>query len=70
MANTITITAKTGPAMQTTSTVFTNVTDLHFDLAANVVFFTSDGLIKQYELTGSNTITITATAFVYTMSIT
>ena len=66
-----TITAKTGPGIQATAAVITNVTGINFDLNAGVLFISIDGTPspQQFELTGSNTITLTASGGVYTLTV-
>lgn len=65
-----TITLKTGPAIQNTAVVFSQVSKLEFGIGGRVLTFVSDGRIRTYELSGANTITITAVAGLYTISIT
>ena len=69
MANTATITAKTGPDIQATAVVLTGVTQIEFDLAAGILQVTHDSKYKQFALTGSNTITLTASAGAYTLTV-
>lgn len=66
-----TITAYSGPGKLNTATVITNVNGINFDLAAGVLFVSSSDFPspKQFELTGSNTITLTASAGVYTLTV-
>ncbi len=69
MANVATITAKTGPAIQATAQVITGVTQIEFDLAAGILQVTHDSKYSQFALTGSNTITLTASAGAYTLTV-
>ena len=69
--STATITAKTGPGIQATALVLTDVTGINFDLNAGILFVNQGGndVISQFALTGSNTITLTASGGVYTLTV-
>jgi hypothetical protein len=69
MANSATVTAKTGPAIQATALSLTGVTGINFDLSAGVVFINQGSKVNQFQLTGSNTITLTASGSAYTLTI-
>lgn len=69
MSNTATVTAKTGPAIQDTAIVLTNVTQIIYNFAAMVVQITSNGLIKDYDLTGVTTITTSISGSSFTVTI-
>jgi len=69
--STATVTAKTGPDIQATALVITDVVDIDFQLLAEVLQITkSNGQVKQFALSGSNTITLTASGGTYTLTIT
>ncbi len=72
MANTATITAYSGPGIAATAIVLTDVTQINFDLDAGVLFVNQGGneKVNQFELTGSNTITLTASGGSYTLTVT
>lgn len=57
----ITVTAKAGPAIQATAQVFTNVTDIFFDYAHELLRFTASGVIKEFDFASVTTITMTLT---------
>jgi hypothetical protein len=61
MANTVTITAKDGPAVQSTAVLITNVTSILYDWFHNTVSIFTSGPLSPYvyELTGVATITTT-----------
>lgn len=70
-SGTATITAKTGPAQQATAVVITDLIDFDFQIREGVLLLTnSSGKVRQFQLTGSNTITLTATSGVYALTIT
>ena len=70
MPATATVTAKTGPGIQATAIVLTRITNIQFDLAAGVLFLSNgNGQVDQFELTGSNTITLTASGGNYTLAV-
>lgn len=60
---TATVTAKTGPAVQATALPLTGVTQILYDLDHNVLYVTQGGQrpIKEFELTGVTTASITIT---------
>ena len=66
-----TVTAKTGPGIQATAVVITDVVGINFDLNAGVLFISIVGTPspQQFQLTGSNTITLTASGGVYTLTV-
>lgn len=71
MASQLTVTAKTGPAVQNTALVLSDVTNINFDLVGRVVqvFQNSTGKIKEYDLVGVTTVTFTISGSSYTMVI-
>jgi hypothetical protein len=71
MPSTATITAYSGPGKLSTATVFQNVIGINFDLAAGMLFIstTDQPSPKQFELTGDNTITLTASGGNYTLTV-
>ena len=58
-----TITAKSGPAVQNTAAPLANVSLVTYDVARNVLFVTQSNpaAIKEFDLTGVTTATITIT---------
>lgn len=66
-----TVTAYSGPGRLSTAAVITNVTGIQFDCVREVLFVETSvqPSPKQFELTGSNTITLTASAGNYTLTI-
>lgn len=66
-----TVTAYAGPGLLNTAVVIPNVTGINFDINAGILFIsTSDEPSpKQYELTGSNTITLTVSGGNYTLTV-
>lgn len=71
MPSSATVTAYSGPGKLNTATVIPNVTGINFDINAGVLFiYTSDSPSPlQYELTGNNTITLTASGGNYTLTV-
>lgn len=70
MANQVTVTAKTGPAVQATATVLTNVNNMNFDLKGMVVQVFREGKqYKEFDLYGVTTVTFTISGSTYTMVI-
>lgn len=64
-----TITAKVGPAQQLTAGVFTNVTEANFFMTGEILRIMTNGRLLDFELTGSNTITLTASGGTYTLTV-
>lgn len=57
---TATVTAKTGPAIQNTNLALSGVTLVTYDVARNMLFVTiTGGVVKEFELQGVTTATIT-----------
>lgn len=69
MADTATVTGVVGAAVTLTAGVFTNVTSITFDTVKNILRLVCDQGIIYVALTGSNTITITASSGSYTLSV-
>lgn len=71
MPNQITVTAKSGPAIQSTAQVIPNVTSVNFDINRRVLFVAvSDPQgNREFDLTGVTTATITIAASGYTLAI-
>lgn len=69
MPSTATVTAKTGPAIQDTAIVLTNVSSFNADIASQVLTVVSNGLIKTYDLNGVTTFTVSISSGVYTITI-
>lgn len=67
MPNQLTVTAKTGPAIQSTAQVLLAVSDIKYDFVRQVVTVTSNGVAKEYDLTGVTTLTLTLSAGNYTL---
>ena len=70
MADSATLTLVTGPAVTMTAGVINDVNRIDFNVAGEVLFVTSGSTIKQFALSGSNTITLTASGGNYTLTIT
>lgn len=76
MVGVVTITAKTGPDIQVTSKVISNVATLLWDLTRGVLFITTNeepagsAPQQEYSLTGVATVTctISGTTFTWTIS--
>lgn len=68
MASKVTVTAKTGPAVQNTALVLNNLTDIRFDLANLMLYVTQEGggPIHEYSLTGVTTVTCNISGRDYT----
>lgn len=69
MPSSATVTAKTGPNVTNTAIVLTNVTRLNYDISGLVLFITSNGVIKQYDLSGVTTVTTTISGTTFTVTI-
>ena len=70
MASSVTITADTGPAVQNTSIVLSDVKAVHFDLVARALQVNqSAGVIKEYDLVGVTTVTFSISGADYTITI-
>ena len=54
-----TVTAKTGPAIQVTAGVFTNVDFINFDISGQILTFRSNGVLKYFDLGAATTVTTT-----------
>lgn len=66
----VTVTAKTGPALQVTSKVINDVADVNFDLARSVLSITNNsGIIQTFDLTGVATVTFTISGSTYTVAV-
>lgn len=65
-----TVTAAVGPGLEATALVIANVIDIDFDLPGEILSLTlTNGQVRQFALTGSNTITLTASGGTYTLTI-
>jgi len=71
MPSQLTVTAKTGPAVQATAIVLTDVNGISFDLNKRMVYVTRAGLAntQEYDLVGVTTITFSVSGSNYTMVI-
>ena len=69
MASTATVTGKTGAGATLTAGIFTNVTDIEFQIPDNTLRIVSSVGISYISLPGTNTITMTAVAGVYTLTV-
>jgi hypothetical protein len=69
MASTATVTGKTGAGNTLTAGVFSNVTDIDFQIPDNTLRLVSSAGISYISLSGSNTITLTASGGVYTLTV-
>jgi hypothetical protein len=70
MADQATVTLVTGPAVTMTAGVFTDVRVISFELYQEVLRLQVGAVQKEFALSGSNTITMTASGGNYTISIT
>jgi hypothetical protein len=72
MPSTATITAYSGPGKLNTATEITGVTGINFDIGAGMLFVSREAQPSplQFELTGDNTITLTASGGNYTLTLT
>jgi competence protein ComGC len=57
MPSQVTVTGKTGPAQTVTAQVLTNVTQFNLDLERDVAQVVSNGLIKEFDISATATIT-------------
>lgn len=65
-----TVTAAVGPGLDATALVITDIVDIDFNLPGEILSLTlSNGQVRQFALTGSNTITLTASGGTYTLTI-
>jgi hypothetical protein len=65
-----TVTAAVGPGLTATAIVITDIVDIDFDLPGEVLSLTlTNGQVRTFALTGSNTITLTASGGTYTLTI-
>ncbi len=65
-----TVTAQVGPGLTATAIVIQDIVEIDMDLPGEVLTLTqSNGRISTYALTGSNTITLTASGGTYTLTI-
>jgi hypothetical protein len=69
-ASQVTITAKDGPAQTVTAQVLTGVSRIDFQVKNNgIVQITADGVVKEYDIAASATLTATIASGVITMVI-
>ena len=57
MASQVTVTAKTGPGVQNTASVYTNVKSFYFNAATGVFTITQDSKTTDFQLSGVTTVT-------------
>jgi len=70
MANTATVTGKTGPGVTVTALVFTNPRQVNFDLnAQQLSVMDSIGYVSTFDLHATATITATASSGVFTFTV-
>lgn len=69
MANTATITAKIGPAVQETSVVYQNVTRLDYNLAGLSLGIYQGSIVSYIDLSGVTTITTSVSGTTFTVTI-
>ena len=69
MASTATVTGTTGAGNTLTAGVFNNVTSFEFQIPDNTLRIVSSAGISYISLSGSNTITLTASSGVYTLTV-
>jgi hypothetical protein len=70
-SGTATVTAPIGPDLDATALVLTNVVNIDFQLNRGILQITqsSPSKITDFALSGSNTITLTASAGAYTLTV-
>jgi hypothetical protein len=68
-AASMTITAKTGPGVQVTATLITNVTSFNVDVIALMLTGVANGVPFQYSLSGVTTFTVAIAGTTYTLTI-
>lgn len=70
MANSVTITAKTGPNVTNTATVFSNVTSINYDFAGLTVTVYNDNVSPHnFSLSGVTGITTAVSGTAFTVTI-
>lgn len=69
MPSQVTVTAPTGPAQTVTAAVLTNVTRVVFDIARQVAEITTNGVVKQFDINATDTITDSVVSGVHTIVI-
>jgi len=71
MPSQVTVTAKTGPAVQNTAIVLTDASRVEFDLMDRTLFVSQNGQvgIKEYDLVGVTTISCTVSGANYTWTV-
>lgn len=70
MASTVTVTAKTGPALQVTTLALQNVKSIQFDLERSVLYVKGDGPnTKEYDLSTVTTVTFSISGVNYTVTV-
>lgn len=65
----VTITATTGPGDTVTAAVFTNVSSIVFDLAANMIRLVTNGINKEFAYDAVATVTYTISGETATITI-
>ena len=63
----VTITAKTGPALQVTSLVLTEITNLNFDLANRTLSVLQGSKVQVYDLSTVTAVTFTISGQTFTV---
>lgn len=61
-SGTVTVTAKTGPALAVTAAALTNCTDVDFNLAREVLSINTNGQIREFDFAVVATVTFTLAA--------
>lgn len=65
-----TVTAQIGPGLTATAVVIRNIVDIDFQIQAEIIRLTDiNGKVTDFALTGSNTITLTASGGTYTLTV-
>lgn len=67
MPSQVTVTAKTGPAVQATALIITEVTNMNFDLVKRVLQVFQGSTVKEFDLSTVTTTTFTISGVNYTM---
>ena len=69
-SGTVVVTAKTGPAIAASALSLPGVSAFNFDLGRNVLQVVQSGVVKEFDLTATTTVTCTISSTVYTLTLT
>lgn len=67
--STVTVTSKDGPAQAVSAQILSSVSRIDFQLADSIVQITNAGIIKEYDIAATLTLTATISSGVITMTI-